>query len=124
MPVQTLGVPPSVYQAKGQSIANCFFGIQAPPCSVFQLPAFLWVGSKTALVEISCCLSPLDFPLCRNRKGRQKGMHNVSCQFTRKGIFMMLNLGSCLYVVSGLLRVSEHQNTVMGTFLECLQCYS
>lgn len=41
VPVKTLGVPPSVFQAKGQSIANCFFGIQAPPCSVFKLPAFL-----------------------------------------------------------------------------------
>lgn len=78
MPVQTLGVPPSVFQAKGQSIENCFFGIQAPPCLVFQLPAFLWVGNKRQLAEISllalpCSLWPLDFPLSRSRRVRQKG---------------------------------------------------
>lgn len=69
VPVQTLGVPPSVFQAKGQSIANCFFGIQAPPCSVFKLAAFLWVGSKSVLVEISCCFCSLDFHCAETEKG-------------------------------------------------------
>lgn len=82
VPVQTLGVPPSVFQAKGQSIANCVFGIQAPPCSVFKLPAFLWVGSKRVLVEISCCFCSLDFHCAETEKGAETNAQCVLQMYT------------------------------------------
>lgn len=73
MPVQTLGVPPSVFQAKGQSIANCFFGIQAPPCSV-SLP----VGRQQDSVGLDFLL-PQSSRLSTVQKQKREAERNAQC---------------------------------------------
>lgn len=51
-------------------------------------------------------------------------MHNVSCRFTRGDIcnarlWELALCGVCVYEGE-----FEHQNIVVGKFLECLQCYN